>query len=162
MVTVFCYFIPACTTNTSSKQMQSIENKKQFRKFGLINIAAMLVLYFVYVISHQFVPATYFSPMIPYIILFFTAFNLITFHYKLRINLTRNNRFINIFLILNSLKMVVFISIIAIYANYFRDDAINFAISFFICYAVFTFLLIRSFNMLQKGSHNPPTVDDQV
>lgn len=142
--------------------MQSIENKKQFKKFGLINIAAMLVLFVMYGISHQFVPEEYLSPMIPFIILFFTVFNLITFHYKLKINSTRNNRFINIFLILNSLKMVVFISIIAIYAYYFRDDAINFAISFFICYAVFTFLLIRSFNMLQKSGQNSPTVDNQV
>jgi hypothetical protein len=133
--------------------MQSSENKRQFRKFGLINLVAMLMLLLLYGISHHFVPAEYLSPMIPFIILFFTVFNLITFHYKLKINSTKNSRFINIFLILNSLKMLVFIAIISLYAYYFRDDAINFSISFFICYAVFSFLLVRSFNNLQKVAH---------
>jgi len=141
--------------------MQSIEDKNQFRKFGLTNVAAMLVMFLAYGISYQFLPAEYLSPMIPFIILFFTIFNLITFHYKLKINSTKGHRFINLFLILNSLKMVAFIAIIALYAYYFRSDAINFSISFFICYAVFTFLLIRSFNKLQKGDQNPPIIDDQ-
>jgi len=141
--------------------MQSIEDKIQFRKFGLINAVAMLVMFLAYGISYQYLPSEYLSPMIPFIILFFAIFNLITFHYKLKINSTKDNRFINLFLILNSLKMVAFIAIIALYAYYFRSDAINFSISFFICYAVFTFLLIRSFNKLQKGDQNPPILDDQ-
>jgi len=142
--------------------MQSIEDKIQFRKFGLINAVAMLVMFLAYGISYQYLPSEYLSPMIPFIILFFAIFNLITFHYKLKINSSKDNRFINLFLILNSLKMVAFIAVIALYAYFFRSDAINFSISFFICYAVFTFLLIRSFNSLQKSGRQSPKVDDQA
>lgn len=140
--------------------MQSLENKKQFGKFTLTTIVAMLILFLAYSISHQFIPGEFVSPMIPFIILFFAVFNLITFHYKLKINSTSNSRFINIFLILNSLKMLFFIAIIAFYAFFFRDDAVNFSISFFICYAVFTFLLVKSFNKLQKPAHHSPPVNE--
>jgi len=72
------------------------------------------------------------------------------FYAKLRIIHSDNARFINLFLIFNSLKIVFFIAIIVLYAFFFRDDALSFAISFFVCYVIYTIILVRSFNKIQK------------
>lgn len=128
------------------------EQKTQFRKFFFINLVASLLLFAAYGLSLPLLPKEYLSPMIPFIILFFMLINLLVFFFKLKILKSNDIKFINLFLILNSLKMLLFITIIALYAFFFRSDAIEFAVSFFICYAVFTFLLVSHFNKLHKAS----------
>lgn len=128
------------------------EQKTQFRKFFFINLVASLLLFAAYGLSLPLLPKEYLSPMIPFIILFFILINLLVFFFKLKILKSNDIKFINLFLILNSLKMLLFITIIALYAFFFRSDAIEFAVSFFICYAVFTFLLVSHFNKLHKAS----------
>lgn len=125
--------------------------RRQYRIFGGTNIAAFLILLFVYGIALLVFPPGRLSPMTPLIILFFTLVNLTMFYAKLRISHSDNARFINLFLIINSLKILFFIAIIMLYAFFFRDDALNFAISFFICYAIYTIILIRSFNKIPKS-----------
>jgi len=125
-------------------------NEKQFIKFARTNLFVMLLMFALHAISHSLLPPERISPLTPYIILFFSIFNMILFYMKLWISKSKDVRFINLFMILNSAKMLLFIAIIALYSYFYRDDALNFSISFFICYAVFTSILVRSFNKLQK------------
>jgi hypothetical protein len=124
--------------------------RRQFRIFGGINITTFFILLFAYGIALLVFPSGKISPMTPLIILFFTLINLVMFYAKLRIIHSDNARFINLFLIFNSLKIVFFIAIIVLYAFFFRDDALSFAISFFVCYVIYTIILVRSFNKIQK------------
>ncbi len=125
-------------------------NEKQFIKFARTNLIVMLLMFALHAISHSLLPLERISPLTPYIILFFSIFNMILFYMKLWISKSKDVRFINLFMILNSAKMLLFIAIIALYSYFYHDDALNFSISFFICYAVFTSILVRSFNKLQK------------
>ncbi|OQC38656.1 MAG: hypothetical protein BWX63_00038 [Bacteroidetes bacterium ADurb.Bin041] len=126
------------------------DNRKQFLKFFWINTIVMLLMFALHLLSIVLFPSGPISRMTPYSILFFSIFNLLFFYIKRWLYQSKDSKFINLFLIFNSVKMVLFIAIIAVYAYFFHDDAINFAIGFFICYAVFTTVLVRSFNRLQK------------
>lgn len=126
------------------------EQTAQFRKFLVINLAVCFLLFIIYGLAFIFLPEGYLSPMTPFIILFFTATNLLIFYYKFKILKSKNSKFINLFLILNSLKLLLFITIIALYAFFFRNDAVNFAVGFFVCYVIFTTILVSYFNRLQK------------
>ncbi|MBE0637539.1 MAG: hypothetical protein IH598_03365 [Bacteroidales bacterium] len=128
------------------------EQKLQFKKFLVINLIAGAFLFAFYGFAVYILSGEYLTPMMPAIIAFFVVIHLFIFYYKLKILKTKNSKFINLLLLLNSLKMILFIAIIAIYAFFFRSDALNFAVGFFICYAVFTTILVRHFNILQRTS----------
>lgn len=125
--------------------------RRQYRIFGGINIATFLVLIFLYGILTLLLPEDHLSPMTPLIILFFTVVNILMFYAKLRITYSKDSKFVNLFLIFNSLKIILFISLILLYAFFYRDDAINFAVSFFICYAIYTIILVRKYNSVQQS-----------
>ncbi len=128
--------------------------RRQYRIFGGINIATFLVLIFLYGILTLLLPEDHLSPMTPLIILFFTVVNILMFYAKLRITYSKDSKFVNLFLIFNSLKIILFISLILLYAFFYRDDAINFAVSFFICYAIYTIILVRKYNSVQQSVSN--------
>lgn len=128
--------------------------RRQYRIFGGINIATFLVLIFLHGIFTLLLPEDHLSPMTPLIILFFTVVNILMFYAKLRITYSKDSKFVNLFLIFNSLKIILFISLILLYAFFYRDDAINFAVSFFICYAIYTIILIRKYNSVQQSARN--------
>jgi cobalamin synthase len=122
---------------------------RQYRIFGGINIATFLVLIFLYGFLTLHLPEENLSPMTPLIILFFTVVNILMFYAKLRITYSKDSKFVNMFLIFNSLKIILFIALIMLYAFFYRDDAINFAVSFFICYAIYTIILVKKYNSVQ-------------
>ncbi|NCU31806.1 MAG: hypothetical protein EOM23_02460 [Candidatus Moranbacteria bacterium] len=126
--------------------------RRQYRIFGAINIATFFILFFIYGMLYFILPENeeHLSPMIPLIILFFTIVNLVMFHAKLKVSVSRNGKFINFFLIFNSLKILIFIALIMLYAYFYRDDAIAFAVGFFTCYVIYTIILVRFFNKVQK------------
>jgi hypothetical protein len=126
--------------------------RRQYRIFGAINIATFSILLFIYGMLYVILPENdeHLSPMIPLIILFFTIVNLVMFHAKLKISFSKNVKFVNFFLIFNSLKILIFISLIMLYAYFNRDDAIAFAVGFFACYVIYTIILVRYFNKVQR------------
>ncbi len=128
--------------------------KKYYRTFvirALIVTAAVLVLW---VLALLYLPVGYISPAIPWIIFFFLILTLSIFYYQLMASIKRVSKFVNVFMIAIGLKLIVSLIIIALYAFLNKADAVNFIISFFIIYLIFTVFEILQLLKVQN-SLNP-------
>ena len=86
----------------------------------------------------SFLPSDYISPTLPYLFVFFFSVTLIVHYILLKVSIKRVTNFVNYFMLLTFGKLIFFLTIILIYALLFRDDALQFIISFFILYVFFT------------------------
>lgn len=127
-----------------------MDQKAQLINFAKILAGITIALFLCYIILITWFPKLSLSPMIPGIIPFFAVLTGVLFYLKLKFLKSKSSKFINIFVLTNSLKLLLFILIVALYAYFFRSDAINFAVSFFICYAIYSFILVRQFNRIQR------------
>jgi hypothetical protein len=86
------------------------------------------------------VPARFISPMLPLLFIFFIAVTLIGYYFILGSTSEKFIRFINAYLLVMVIKLLLFIGVIFLYLLNNRQDAAPFAISFFIlylCYMIF-------------------------
>lgn len=130
--------------------------KKYYKAFvirALIVTAAISVLY---ALAILYLPAEYISPATPWIIIFFLIITLSIFYYQLMASIKRVSKFVNFFMIAIGLKLIAFLIIITLYAFLNKADAVNFIISFFIIYLIFTVFeilqLLKVQNSLKPGN----------
>ena len=129
---------------------ENMDQKAQLVNFAKILAGITIALFLCYIILIIGFPKLSLSPMIPVIIPFFAILTGVLFYLKLKFLTSKSSKFINIFVLTNSLKLLLLILIVALYAYFFRSDAINFTISFFICYTIYSFILVRQFNRIQR------------
>lgn len=84
------------------------------------------------------VPKNYITPALPYLVLFFIAASILSFHYLLNATGKKFIRFVNAFLITIILKLFVYAVIMIGYVFVNRADAVPFLLSFFALYLLFT------------------------
>jgi len=96
---------------------------------GLIAISLLLVIY---------VPAIPLTRSFLYIILFIYLFTLLVYRVLLKGQQERLSHFVNVYMLVNFGKLVVYIIIIFVYAFLNRSDAVSFILTFFIYYFFFT------------------------
>lgn len=94
---------------------------------ALLSIGAMFVL-----------PANYITPMLPYLLIFFLIISLAVYYFIEKATAQRFSMFINYFMIATMAKILIYLSIIILYAFTFKYDAIPFVLTFFIFYAGYT------------------------
>lgn len=84
------------------------------------------------------IPPKYISPALPYLLVFYTAATLISFYFiQKRIEATPSG-FITAFMANSIIRLLLYLVIIVVYAFTHKYDAVNFIISFFILYLIFT------------------------
>ncbi len=83
-------------------------------------------------------PKAYFTPTLPFLILFFTAASLLSFFYLMKSADKRFIKFVNAFLLTIIFKLFLYGSVMVGYAFIYRMDAVPFLISFFILYLLYT------------------------
>ncbi len=93
--------------------------------------AIAIVLYF-------FLPKPAITPVLPFLFFFFTAITLISYYVLLSSIKAKMSRFVNTFLLLTIVKLIIYIGIMIIYVLMNRADAVPFMISFFILYLFYT------------------------
>lgn len=116
---------------------------KQLKKFLLINLFIALLIFIVYLLLLKFLPPDSLSPATPYIILLFVLSNVFIFLFRTRYEKSGDRKFINLYLLVNSIKTLIFLGIILTYAFLRKDDAINFSLSFLVNYVIFTLVLVK-------------------
>ncbi|HLO90353.1 MAG TPA: hypothetical protein VK172_04225 [Lentimicrobium sp.] len=84
------------------------------------------------------VPAKYVSPTLPYLLIFHTAATLTSFLYIQKKTSQSPKKFVNVYLANTTVKLLLYLVILMVYAMNYFHDAINFIVSFFIFYVVFT------------------------
>ncbi|MGE5384230.1 MAG: hypothetical protein ACM3PX_12435 [Omnitrophica WOR_2 bacterium] len=107
---------------------------------GLLIIATILLI-----------PSVYVSPALPYLLLFHTAVTLISFliiEKKLR---QSPQKFVTYYLANTTVKLILFLVILMVYSLNFLSDAVNFIISFFILYLIFTILEVIQLVKVNRG-----------
>ncbi len=64
----------------------------------------------------------------------------------------KNSKWLNYSILgIRAAKFVIYLIVIILYAFYYRDDAVNFILTFFVFYLIFTFFDIKSMHLfLQK------------
>lgn len=102
-----------------------------------IIVFTLIVSLLQYVLALQ-LPERFISSAVPVIILFFFAFTTIMHHYLLKSTEGRPQKFIFTFMLMTTVKLLMYLSIILIYVLLNKDDAVAFIGAFFLNYFVFT------------------------
>ena len=93
-------------------------------------------------------PSRYITPTLPWLFVFFIAVTITGYYFILRSANTKFIRFINSYLIVTVVKLILFIGVIFLYLLNNRQDAAAFAISFFVlylCYMIFEVINLVSY-----------------
>lgn len=104
---------------------------RQLIILALITGAVMVLLMFT-------LPDKYVSPALPYLLIFHTVVTLLSYQFIITKSKGSPRKFINIYLANTTIKLVLFLAIIFVYSIVYFHDAVNFVVSFFIFYVIFT------------------------
>jgi hypothetical protein len=85
-----------------------------------------------------FVEVKWFSKSWPFVVLFFMAFTLLMHRYLLVSTEGNPKRFVFSFMLITTVKILLYLAIMLIYVLFNRPDAIGFIVAFFINYFLFT------------------------
>lgn len=129
-------------------------HKKRYTRFLLLNLIVTVSLLIAWNLLEYLFPAGIISPETPWILLFFLCLNLIIYYLLLKVSACRFSKFINLFLLTTTLKLLVFLILIIIYSFLHRSDAITFILNFFVIYLIYTSIevtsILNTLNALKK------------
>jgi hypothetical protein len=111
------------------------QNLKLFTKQLLI-LATITGLIFIAVA--MFLPPEFVSPALPYLLVFFVAATLISFYFIRKKADSSPSGFVRAFMANSIIRLFLYLAVIIGYALTYKNDAVNFIISFFILYIIFT------------------------
>ncbi|MFH1118773.1 MAG: hypothetical protein V1775_03050 [Bacteroidota bacterium] len=84
------------------------------------------------------IPPDYVSPALPFLLVFFTAATILSFYFLQKKLDASPSRFVTAFMANAMIRLMLYLAIIVIYALTNRPDSINFIVSFFILYLIFS------------------------
>jgi hypothetical protein len=108
-------------------------------------------------ILHFALPKAWFSPAIPFLVVFFFAASLLSFYYLLHSTSKRFIKFVNTFLLTIIVKLFIYAGVMITYALANRQDAIPFMLGFFIlylCYTIFEAASIIKYTQPSSPDHH--------
>lgn len=118
--------------------------QQEFKVFlNRIVIFTIIVAVLEFILSTQ-MPTPYVSNSWPVIILFFFAFTVLMHRYLLRSTEGRPQKFIFSFMMITTIKILLYLGIILVYVLLNRPDAVAFIAAFFLNYFLFTGFEISS------------------
>lgn len=126
--------------------------KETFQKFikNLV-IFTLIIAAFQYLASIQLDPK-WISNSWPFVILFFLSFTILMHRYLLKSTEGKPKKFVFAFLMMTTIKILLYLGVILVYVLLNRADAVAFIIIFFINYFFFTgFELSVIMKMLNKS-----------
>lgn len=100
----------------------------------LASIVGILVIGVVYIL-----PSEHVSLALPYILIFHVLASLVSFVIINKKLQQEPKKFVNVYLGVTTVKLMLYLAILLIYSFNFLHDAVNFIISFFVMYVIFTF-----------------------
>lgn len=98
-------------------------------------------------------PASYITPTLPYLFVFFFSATLLVHYVLLQVAMKKVSSFVNYFMLLTFGKLIFFLSIVMAYALLRREDAAQFIIAFFVLYLFFTIFEVTQSLSLSKAIH---------
>jgi hypothetical protein len=120
----------------------------KFKSFirGLTFFSVLILLLSLAV--YLWLPKVKITPAYPYIALFFYGFTIFIFRLLYKSKNEKISKFTNTYMLVNFGKLILFSTIIVVYAFLNREDAVSFIITFFLYYLLFSAYEI--INLLKK------------
>jgi hypothetical protein len=109
-------------------------------------VAIIVAAYFI-------LPKHYFTPALPGIFIFFLALTVAGFYLLVRSVHQKFIRFLNIYMLITIVKLILCIAVLVTYLFLNKHDAIPFGLWFFILYIFFTFFEVSSLLTYSKTLH---------
>lgn len=123
---------------------------QQFHVFVIRLFIFTLIVAVIGFVAFYFLPANYYTPAFPYLLIFFAAVTMIVHKLILNALEKRPSKFVNYFMLTTFGKMFFFLIVMVLYALINREDAVRFIVIYFILYLfytvfdiVFIFLIIK-------------------
>ena len=110
----------------------------QFIRFTRALILFSIIIALLSFGAMYLLPANYITPMLPYILIFFLVISLAVYYFIEKAVAERFSLFTNYFMIATMLKIIIYLTIIIIYAFTNKYDAIPFILTFFLFYVGYT------------------------
>lgn len=102
-----------------------------------ITVFTIIIALLQYVASTQ-LEAKWVSTSMPFVILFFLSFTILMHRYLLKSTEGNPKKFVFSFLLITTVKILLYLGVILVYALLNRGDAVAFIIVFFVNYFLFT------------------------
>ena len=80
----------------------------------------------------------WFSPALPFLLIFFMAVTLLSYYYLQKSALRDPRRFIQSYLGTTVARLMLYLAIIVVYVLLYRQDAVNFLAGFFVLYVIYS------------------------
>lgn len=109
-----------------------------FLRFSRNIILLSIVIAVLSITAMYLLPLKYITPVLPYLVIFFLGTGLAVYYFFSRAVTKRFSMFTNYFMIATTLKIMLYLAVIVIYAFSHRSDAITFIITFFLLYLCYT------------------------
>jgi hypothetical protein len=121
-----------------------------FKKISILSIVLFAAIWLAGATLFQ----NYFSLAFPFVVLFFASVSMLAHKSILKISQLKSNQFVNYYLGINAIKLLVYLFFILIYLFIFRSDAIYFV--FWCIFLYFIFLIFDTISVMQyfKGFSN--------
>jgi|WetSurMetagenome_2_1015567.scaffolds.fasta_scaffold469257_1 hypothetical protein len=123
--------------------------KEVFADFLRKIVIFSVILSFIAVGLSFLVPKTFFTPVLPYLFLFFLAVTIVSYYILIKAAQQKFIRFLNYYLLTTTVKLLLFIAVLMTYIMLNRNDAVPFALTFFLlylCYTVFEVVMIIGYS----------------
>jgi hypothetical protein len=104
-----------------------------------------VILYLLSLLITRFLPSSWVTPAMPWLFVFFFLATLFIRYVLGNIPAARMSRFINFYLIITTVKLLVYFAVMIVYAFLNRSDAVPFIITFFILYVCYTLFEVVAF-----------------
>jgi hypothetical protein len=112
--------------------------KPVFLKF-VKNLLGFTVILIAFAFGLAFIlPPAFISPALPWLFLFFLAVTISGYYLLIKATNKRFLKFLNYFLLITLVKLILFVGVLVIYIMMHKWDAVPFGLSFFILYLFYT------------------------
>jgi len=108
-----------------------------------------VILSFITIGISFLVPKTFISPVLPWLFIFFLVITMISYFILIKAAAKKFIRFLNYYLLITTVKLLLFIAVLMIYIMLNRKDAVPFALSFFLlylCYTIFEVVMLVGYS----------------
>lgn len=106
---------------------------------GIVIIAALFLM-----------KPSYITPTLPYLLVFHTVATLLSYMVIQKKIKGSPTKFVNVYLATTTVKLLLYLAVLMTYSLMFLTDAVNFIISFFVLYVIFTAFEVIQLTRLSK------------
>jgi hypothetical protein len=125
--------------------------KSIFTDFSRKLIIFSVFLSFIVIGLSFLIPKSFISRVIPYLFIFFMIITMISYYILIKSAQMKFIRFLNYYLLITTVKLLLFIVVLFTYMMLNKQDAVPFAIAFFILYLCYTIFEVVAIVTYSKG-----------